>query len=87
MAVGYPEMFGIFSSVVTPTLALHTGGAMCFQGMEMGGLSCESSATAVELFIRSSTVLPRRPAVLVMDAQGDQASKAPLKALNKRNAK
>ncbi|CAM9338919.1 unnamed protein product, partial [Hapterophycus canaliculatus] len=56
-------------------------------GMEMGGFTCDRAAAAVELFIRSSAVLPRRPAVLVMDAQADQATKAPLKMINNRNAK
>ncbi|CAM9808128.1 unnamed protein product [Scytosiphon promiscuus] len=56
-------------------------------GMEMGGFSCDGAAAAVELFIRSSLVLPRRPSVLIMDAQGDQATKAPLKMIKNRNAR
>lgn len=53
----------------------------------MGAFNCERAAASVELFIRSSSVLPRRPAVLVMDAQADQATKAPLKMIKNRNAK
>lgn len=33
---------------------------------------CGVSTSSIELFIRSATVLPRHPAVLVMDASPDQ---------------
>lgn len=36
---------------------------------------CGRAATAVELFIRSASVLPKRPAVLLTDASPDQVRK------------
>lgn len=53
--------------------------------MEIATIPCEEAAAAVELFIRSSLVLPRRPAILVLDAQADQEAKAPLGLLKRRN--
>lgn len=53
--------------------------------MEIATLACEEAAAAVELFIRSSLVLPRRPAILVLDAQADQGAKGRLKLLKHRN--
>lgn len=55
--------------------------------MEIATAHCEKAAGAVELFIRSSLVLPRRPAVLLMDAQADQDSKAPVSVITKRNSR
>lgn len=40
--------------------------------MEVSNAQCGRSAEAVEVFVRSASVLPRRPAVLVMDALPDQ---------------
>ncbi|CAM9369104.1 unnamed protein product [Ectocarpus sp. 4 AP-2014] len=54
-------------------------------GMEIATLACEEAAAAVELFIRSSLVLPRRPAILVLDAQADQGAKGRLELLKHRN--
>lgn len=53
--------------------------------MEIAAKSCEKASAAVELFIRSSLVLPRRPAVLLMDAQVDQGAKASLSVISNRN--
>lgn len=39
--------------------------------MEVSSSKCGSAASAIELFIRSATVLPRQPTVLVMDASPD----------------
>jgi len=55
------------------------------QGMEIATAECDKAAAAVELFVRSSIALPRRPVVLIMDAQVDQASKLPLKRMHGRN--
>lgn len=55
--------------------------------MEIAVAPCEKAAAAVELFIRSSLVLPRRPAVLLMDAQADQGAKTPLSVITKRNSR
>lgn len=52
--------------------------------MEIANVPCAEAAAAIELFIRSATVLPRRPAVLVMDARPDQEIKA-LRAIAARN--
>eukprot|EP00903_Cladosiphon_okamuranus_P014125 g13127.t1 len=54
-------------------------------GMEIATIPCKDAAAAVELFIRSSLVLPKRPAVLLMDAQADQSTKAPTSVVTKRN--
>ncbi|CAM9369775.1 unnamed protein product [Laminaria digitata] len=40
--------------------------------LEVTDYACGPAAKAIELFVRSATVLPRRPAVLVMDAMPDQ---------------
>lgn len=42
------------------------------QALEVPDRKCGSAAEAVELFVRSASVLPRRPAVLLMDASPDQ---------------
>ncbi len=55
------------------------------KGMEIAIATCDKAAAAVELFVRSSITLPRRPAVLIMDAQVDQSAKLPLKAMHQRN--
>lgn len=57
---------------------------MIAQALEIAGADCERAAGAVELFIRSSTVLPRRPAVLVMDAMPDLKTTS-IKAVMARN--
>lgn len=38
------------------------------QGMEVGGRDCEAGAAVVEVFVRSAMTLPRRPAVLILEA-------------------
>lgn len=42
--------------------------------MEVPSPQCGRAAEAIELFIRSASVLPRKPAVLVMDAAPDQSA-------------
>lgn len=42
------------------------------QSLELTDYKCGPAAQAIELFVRSATVLPKRPAVLVMDAMPDQ---------------
>lgn len=42
--------------------------------MMVASNQCGRAATGVELFIRSASVLPKRPAVLLTDASPDQVS-------------
>lgn len=58
---------------------------MQMKGMEIALAECDKAAAAVELFVRSSITLPRRPTVLIMDAQVDQVAKLPLKRMHDRN--